>query len=54
MAFKDNYISFAKVGNIIIDSTGVLDYSDLKINDGTSNILIEDDEVAVLGGVTIG
>lgn len=53
VAFKDNYISFAKVGNIIIDSTGVLDYSDLKINDGTSNILIEDDEVAVLGGVTI-
>lgn len=54
IAFKDTYISYAKIGNLIIDSEGVLDYSILKINNGTANISILDSEVAVLGGVTVG
>lgn len=54
IAFKDTYVSYAKVGNIIIESEGVLDYSNLLLNNGTANIAIADDEVAVLGGVTIG
>lgn len=54
IAFTATYISYAKIGNIIINSKGVLDYSNLKINSGTSNINIPDNQVAVLGGVTIG
>ncbi len=54
IAFKDTYVSYAKVGNIIIESEGVLDYSSLLVNNGTANIAIADDEIAVLGGVTIG
>lgn len=54
IAFKENYVSYAKVGNIIFDVKGVLDYSNLIINSDTSNISILDEEVAVLGGVLIG
>ncbi len=54
IAFKDTYVSYAKVGNIIIESEGVLDYSNLLLNNGTANIAIANDEVAFLGGITIG
>lgn len=47
-----DYISYARIGAAIIGTTGVLDYSDLKVNEGTSNIVIPKESVAVLGGVT--
>ncbi|QEK11703.1 baseplate J/gp47 family protein [Crassaminicella thermophila] len=52
IAFVEDYVSYAKVGSIILDTIGVLDYSNLIVNGGTSNITIADNEVAVLGGVT--
>lgn len=48
-----NYVSYAIIGNQILNSEGVIDYSNLIINDGTSNIIIGDEEVAVLGLVTL-
>ncbi|KEZ85543.1 baseplate J protein [Clostridium sulfidigenes] len=54
IAFKESYVSYAKIGNIIFDTPGVLDYSNLQVNNGTANISIEDIKVAVLGGVTLG
>jgi len=54
VAFIDTYISYAKIGNIIFDTNGVLDYSALTVNTGTANISILDTEVAVLGVVTVG
>jgi len=54
IAFKQNYISFAKIGAIILNTTGVIDYINLKVNGGVSNIDILDTEVAVLGGVIVG
>lgn len=47
-----DYISYARIGAAIIGTTGVLDYSDLKVNGGTSNIVIPKESVAVLGDVT--
>jgi uncharacterized phage protein gp47/JayE len=52
IAFIDGYISHAKIGSIILDSEGVLDYSNLTINGSGGNITIDDSEVAVLGGVS--
>ncbi|MBI6873738.1 baseplate J/gp47 family protein [Clostridium aciditolerans] len=52
-AFVESSISYAKVGALILDTKGFLDYSNLTINGGTSNILIDDNEVAVKGVVTI-
>lgn len=51
---EQNYISYAKVGSLILSIDGINDYSNLLINSGTANISIGDEEVAVLGGVTIG
>ena len=54
IAFKETYISYAKVSNLIFDTPGVLDYSNLKVNNGTANMVITDTEVAILGGVVLG
>ena len=50
-ALKKSYVSYAKVGSFILSVLGVEDYSDLKINGGTSNISINDGSVPVLGSV---
>lgn len=54
IAFNQNYVSYAKIGSLILTISGINDYSNLLVNSGTSNIDIADTEVAVLGGVTVG
>lgn len=44
-------VSFARIGSIILDTEGVMDYTNLTVNGGTSNIAIADDEVPVMGEV---
>ncbi len=55
--FDTNYVSYQKIGAIILSVSGVIDYSDLKINEQVNNItLIDNDEktqIAVLGEVSI-
>jgi uncharacterized phage protein gp47/JayE len=46
-------ISYAQIGYRLLDTTGILDYTDLKINGGTVNIPLVNNEVPVLGVVTI-
>lgn len=53
IAFKEDVVSYAKIGATILDSEGVLDYSNLKINTGISNINVSEQEVATLGTVVI-
>lgn len=52
VAFSQDYVSYAKIANAINDAPGVIDYSQMTVNGGTSNIHIEDGSVAVLGEVT--
>lgn len=54
IAFEQNYVSYAKIGSLILSIDNINDYSNLTVNDGTTNISILDTEVAVLGGVTVG
>ncbi len=51
IAFKTSFVSYAKIGALIIDSDGVMDYQDLLINGSTANVSIPDDAVALMGGV---
>lgn len=51
IAFKTTFVSYAKTGSEVIDSEGVLDYTDLLVNGGIANIPIGDEEVAIVGGV---
>lgn len=47
------YVSYAKVGEIIMDVDGVLDYTGLTVNGGTASVQLEDLEIPVLGMVTL-
>lgn len=53
LAFESNYVSRAQIGRIILETDGIEDYTDLKINNGTSNIDIPDATIPVLGEVTL-
>jgi len=54
IAFKQDYVSYAQLGNKILNSDGVKDYSNLVVNNGTSNVAIGETEIAILGGVAFG
>ena len=46
-------VSYAQIGYRLLDTTGIRDYAALRINGGTDNIPIVNNEVPVLGVVTI-
>ena len=52
IAFKQSYVSYAMIANAIMDTPGIIDYQNLTVNDGTLNIAVPEDTVAVLGVVT--
>ena len=53
IAFKETYVSYGRVGSVILDSEGVIDYTGLKLNGAMANIEVLETEVAVLGGVDV-
>jgi uncharacterized phage protein gp47/JayE len=53
IAFKQSYVSYAQVGSLLLDTPGILDYSNLTLNTGTGNVAIGDAQVAVKGTVTL-
>lgn len=53
IAFKQDYVSVGMIGNAIMNTDGVLDYNNLKINNQTANVTIPAKSVAVLGTVTV-
>lgn len=58
IAFEETYISYAKLGALIVTTDGVLDYSDFYINDLSNNIELLDNntttQIAVTGTFSIG
>lgn len=48
IAFQQNYISYAKIGSLILESEGVQDWSVLQLNTTTANVVIAPEEVATL------
>jgi len=52
-AFDVTYVSYAKIGNTLININGIYDYDTLKVNKGTSNITLTDRQVAVPGNVQL-
>ena len=53
IAFKRSYLSYAKIGSMLLDTKGVGDYSELKLNGTISNILLADEEIPVSGELTL-
>ena len=48
-SFSDDYISYAKLGNILLNVKGVTDYDEFKVNNGQINITLEEEEVPTFG-----
>ncbi|EHQ88298.1 baseplate J/gp47 family protein [Desulfosporosinus youngiae] len=53
-AFTSTYISYAKVGTILLSTPGVLDYTNLTVNGGNVNVALADEEIPVLGTIGLG
>jgi uncharacterized phage protein gp47/JayE len=53
IAFKLDYVSYAKVGEAVLNSEGVDDYASLTVNGGSVNVEIPDKNVAIVGGVVL-
>ncbi|GBF34152.1 phage-like element PBSX protein xkdT [Desulfocucumis palustris] len=49
----DTVVRYSRIGTMILDTVGVIDYSDLLVNEGTANIPIASGSVAVPGTVTL-
>ena len=54
MAFKAEMVRYARIGSLLIEQPGVLDYVNLTINGSEDNIPITENQVATVGTVTIG
>lgn len=52
VAFKEDYISYAKVANVILNTEGVNDIENLRLNSKSDNITVPELSVAVLGVMT--
>lgn len=52
IAFKRAFVSYPKIGSIIFDNENIEDYSNLQVNGGSDNILLNDTEVAILSEAT--
>lgn len=51
IAFTGENVSYAQIGNAILDTAGVIDYESLTVNSGAVNISVPDRSVAILGTV---
>lgn len=45
IAFKDTYLSYAAIGNILFGVDGVADYTDLKLNNEMQNIILGSESI---------
>lgn len=53
IAFKQDYVSFARVGEAILNVTGVKDYSDLKLNSTSGNLEVAERQVPILAQLEV-
>ncbi|HWP96401.1 MAG TPA: baseplate J/gp47 family protein [Syntrophomonadaceae bacterium] len=49
----DTTVRYSYAGSLLLDVPGIIDYSDLRLNNGTANVVIPAGSVAVLGAVVL-
>lgn len=47
------YVSLARIGNILLNVTGIIDYTDLRLNGGLANVDFLPEEIALVGAVRL-
>lgn len=53
LAFVDPLVRYTQVANVLVNTPGVLDFSGLTVNGGTTNVTVADGAVAVVGAVNL-
>jgi uncharacterized phage protein gp47/JayE len=53
IGFVETVVRYTSIGNAILDANGVIDYSNLTVNGSVANVILNDDEVPILGAVSI-
>lgn len=51
--FETYSVSYARIGSMLLSTTGVKDYSGLLVNEGTQNIIIGEAEMPIAGAITL-
>lgn len=52
-AFELSYVGVARIGNLLLGTAGIEDYASLTLNGKAENISLKDEEIAVIGTVTL-
>lgn len=52
-AFDLSYVSLARIENLLLDTAGIEDYTELLLNGTAGNVALNDEEIAVAGTVTL-
>ncbi len=53
VGFKQDYVSYAQVGNILLNIQGIVDYSNLQLNGGVLNINLQEEEIPNLISIAL-
>jgi uncharacterized phage protein gp47/JayE len=53
IAFSQDYVSYAKIGSLILEAEGVKDYTTLLLNNVTANIAVGNEEIATISEVVL-
>ena len=53
LAFTDTLVRYTRIAALLLDIPRIIDYANLTVNGGTSNIQVTDEQVAVLGTVSV-
>jgi uncharacterized phage protein gp47/JayE len=53
IGFVETTVRYTSIGNAILDAKDVIDYSNLTVNGSVTNVVLNDDEVPILGAVSI-
>ncbi|WP_254905214.1 baseplate J/gp47 family protein [Clostridium tyrobutyricum] len=54
IAFNSTYVSYAKIGSLLLSTAGIVDYDNLTLNTGTANVALQDEEIPVPGTISLG
>ena len=53
VGFRQDYVSYAQLGNILLNINGVSDYDNLKINNTALNIQLAEEEIPKLTSIIL-
>ena len=53
IVFNTYFVSYAKIGSLLLSTPGVADYSDMLLNNDTINVGIGETEIPIVGTVTL-